>query len=84
MIKKISIAFLVILDVLILVSGIAFSIYSIKYQIYFKVFNTQIPGVIFAFVVIFLGVRYMKAVVRIKNSISNDNIKFSWNNFKKK
>lgn len=81
--KKISILMLMFMDILILGSGIIFLVYSIKANIIFKVFNTQIPGVIFAFIVIFLGTRYMKAILRIKESISGGDIKFSWKNFKK-
>jgi uncharacterized membrane protein len=81
--KRVSIMILMIMDILILVSGIAFLLYSIKANVVFKVFNTQIPGIIFAAIVIFLGARYMKAIFKIRDSISSDNVKFSWNNFKR-
>jgi hypothetical protein len=71
------------IDILILSSGIIFLVYSIKSNVMFKVFNTEIPGIIFAFVVIFLGVRYMKAIFKIKSTISSEDVKFSLKNFKK-
>jgi uncharacterized membrane protein len=81
--KKVSIMILMFMDILILISGVAFFIYSIKANVFFKVFNTQIPGIIFAAIVIFLGARYMKAIFKIRDSISSDKVKFSWNNFKR-
>jgi uncharacterized membrane protein len=81
--KKVSIIMLMFMDILILISGIAFFVYSIKANVVFRVFNTQIPGIIFAAIVIFLGARYMKAIFKIRDRISSDKFKFSWNNFKR-
>jgi hypothetical protein len=47
------------------------------------VLNTQIAGYIFGLVVVFLGVRYFRSVLKLRKKISGEEIKFSWNNFRR-
>lgn len=71
------------ISVMIVLSGVAFSIYSIIYKTSFQVLNADIPGYIFGAVAVFLGVRYIKAVIAFYKSIKNTGSVFSWRNFVK-
>lgn len=61
--------------------GVGFAVYSILNGVSFKVFNADIPGFVLAAVVIFLGVRYFLASMKMSKKI--DGKEFSWSNFKK-
>jgi hypothetical protein len=61
--------------------GAAFGVYAVLNNISFSVMSAKIPGVVFAAVVIFLGVRYFIASLRLKEKIRG--MKFSWSNFKR-
>lgn len=61
--------------------GAAFGVYSVINNVAFSVMSTQIPGVVFAAIVVFLGVRYFLASLRLKGKIRG--MKFSWKNFRK-
>lgn len=71
------------ISVMIILSGVAFGIYSIIYKTSFRVLNADIPGYIFGAVAVFLGVRYIKAVIAFYKSIKNTGSVFSWRNFVK-
>lgn len=81
--RKISIAILSVIDFLLLISGIIYFFYSIKTGVYYMVLNTKMPGAVFAAVAIYLGVRYLKAILQMRNRLVRENLKFSWNNFRK-
>lgn len=82
--NKIAIVFfLLATSIAITASGAFFVVYSYLNQISFKVINTEISGIIFGLVVIYLGVRYFLAVVKLKNQLYLPDSKFSWSNFKK-
>jgi hypothetical protein len=81
--KKKSIIILLILNILIILSGIGFSIYSYIYNVKYLVINTTIPGFILGLIVIFLGVRYLKSLNKLWKKISSPDVNFSWDNFKK-
>lgn len=81
--RKISILVLALMDFLLLVSGIIYFFYSINEGIYYMVLNAKIPGAVFAAAAIFLGVRYFRAILRMRNKMIKENLKFSWNNFRK-
>lgn len=81
--KKLSILVLSIVSICICISGLIFGVYSWVNDITFKVLNTNVPGVIFGVLVIYLGVRYFLSVSKLKNELYKESSVFSWSNFKK-
>lgn len=81
--KVITIYALFIFAVLIMVSGAAFSIYSIINDVHFTVLTSSVPGVLFGLVVLYLGLRYCLSVRKLKAEVYKTTSRFSWNNFKK-
>lgn len=69
--------------VLIMLLGVAFSIYSAVYDVHFMVLTSSIHGAIFGLVILYLGVRYFLSVKKLKTEVYKSNSKFSWSNFKK-
>lgn len=82
--KIISVWALYILSIVIIISGTIFSLYSLKFNVSMPVFNSTIPGIIFGIVIIFLGVRYLLSVRKLKAEVYKKSSKFSWSNFKRK
>lgn len=80
--KKAAIAGLFAMSSLIILGGLAFGVYSWVYHVSFSVLNNDIPGMVFAAVAVFLGVRYFRSVIRMNKKLSGTKEKFSWNNFK--
>jgi len=60
--------------------GVGFGVYAVLNNVRFMVMNTEIPGVVFAAVVAYLGIRYIFATVKLAGKIEGK--KFSWGNFK--
>jgi hypothetical protein len=81
--KKIVIAVLFVFASMICVSGAVFSVYSGLNNISFQVMNTQISGIVFGAVILFLGVRYIMSLIKLKNEVYKPTSRFSWDNFKK-
>ena len=81
--KKISIIVLRIVAILMIISGVFFGFYSYFNDITFKVLNTNISGIIFGALVIYLGIRNMLSVSKLKTELFNSDLKFSWQNFKR-
>lgn len=69
--------------VMIIISGIFFSIYAYVNQASFRIMGSDFPGFIFGLIAVFLGVRYSISLFRLKKKIESTDAKFSWNNFKK-
>lgn len=63
--------------------GMFFCVFSFFNNISFKVLNSQIPGVIFGLLVVYLGIRYYLSVGRLKEEVYKSTSEFSWNNFNK-
>ena len=82
--KKIVIAVLFVFATAICVSGTVFSVYSFLNNISFQVLNTQIPGIVFGVVILFLGIRYLISLIKLKNEVYKPTSRFSWDNFKKR
>lgn len=61
--------------------GAAFGVYAVLNNISFSVMGVEIPGVVFAAVVAFLGARYLIASLRLRDKIRGQ--EFSWKNFRK-
>jgi uncharacterized membrane protein YfcA len=81
--KKLSVILLTTLSICIIVSGTVFSVYSFINETTFKVINTNVSGIIFGILVIYLGVRYLLSVQKLKSELYKESSAFSWNNFKK-
>ncbi|HEY5585732.1 MAG TPA: hypothetical protein VIK78_14750 [Ruminiclostridium sp.] len=81
--KKMSIMVLSIIAIFICLSGVIFGVYCWVNNITFKVLNTNVPGIIFAALVIYLGVRYFLSVSKLKKELYKESSTFSWGNFRK-
>jgi len=81
--KKYSIIVLMVLNSLILLSGILFIAYSMYFKISFKVINTDVPGAIVGLSVLYFSARYYKMLLKLKGDINEEGNCFSWSNFKK-
>lgn len=81
--KKKSILILLTINILIVLTGITFSVYSYINDVSFLVLNTSVAGYVLGLVVVFLGVRHFKSLRRLWVNISSPDAIFSWNNFKK-
>ena len=81
--KIISMFILFALSIAIIISGAFFIIYSLYYNISFKVINTYVSGVFFGLAVLYLGIRYFMSVQKLKKEVYKPSSRFSWNNFKK-
>lgn len=82
--KLVCIAFLFLISICIIILGISFSIYSIIYQVSFKVLYTNIPGIIFGLTSLYLGIRYFLSVKRLQIEVFKPTANFSWKHFKRK
>jgi len=80
--KVASITVLFIIALLIIFLGAALSIYSVICNINFPVMNSRIHGAVWGAVIIFLGVRYLLAVRKLKTEVYKSTSGFSWSNFK--
>jgi len=80
--KIVSIIILFIISTGIILSGAAFSVYSIVNNVSFTVMSSQIHGMVFGAVIVFLGVRYLLSVQRLKAEVYKGTSQFSWSNFK--
>lgn len=80
--KKTAILALFALSVLITVSGVAFSVYSIVNHVQFSVMGSQIHGAVWGAVIAFLGFRSVASVMKLKTEVYKDTSVFSWKNFR--
>lgn len=81
--KAASIFVLMFFNILIIISGIFFILYSFYFKVSIKVLNTNVSGVIFGIVVLYFGIRYFINVLNLKKEVNKAENKFSWSNFKK-
>ena len=81
--KKRSILILLAINILIILTGVAFSAYSYIYNVKYLILNTTVAGYVLGLVVVFLGVRYLKSLRKLWKNISGSDVVFSWNNFKR-
>lgn len=80
--KVIIVNFLYAATMIIIFLGIFFSIFSFVNHINFKVLNSSIPGAVFGFLVLYLGIRYYFSVTKLKEELLKTSSKFAWSNFK--
>lgn len=68
---------------LVILSGTFLSVISIMNDICLTVLTSQIPGYVFGIVAIFLGLRSLIAVGKLKDEVYKPTSRFSWSNFKR-
>jgi uncharacterized membrane protein len=81
--KKFVLAVLWVTSAAICLSGAFYSVYSAVLGISFPILNVQIPGFVFGIAVLYLGIRYMLMVLRLRKELRRTFSQFSWGNFKK-
>lgn len=81
--KVVVISLLLALSGSLIISGAFFCVYSIYTNTTFRVLNSNIPGVIFGAVVLYLGIRYFLSVFKLKKELYKSTAQFSWSNFRK-
>jgi len=80
--KLLPIITLYIVSILIILIGTAFSIFSLINNVTLPVLSSQIPGVVFGAVMLFLGLRYLLSVNKLRREVFKSTTVFSWRNFK--
>jgi hypothetical protein len=68
---------------LITIAGAAFMVYSLLQNVYFPVMGTQVHGALWGLVILFLGVRYLFSVQKLKKDVYKSTAQFSFSNFKR-
>ena len=80
--KKVTVNILLVMSILISLLGALFTVYSLILNISFRVLNTDVSGAIFGLVVLYLGIRYIIMVNKLKADVYGTSSKFTWSNFK--
>lgn len=81
--KIIIVTFLYLVSILILASGLGYSVYSLLADTSFTVFGTSVHGFVFGLLVFYLGLRYFLSVKKLKDELYKSSSVFSWKNFSK-
>ena len=81
--KLFPIVTLYVVSSVIILIGAAFSVFSLVNDISLPVLTSQIPGEVFGVVMVFLGIRYLISVRKLKAEVFKSTSNFSWSNFKK-
>ncbi len=81
--KILAINALLIASVAIVLTGVALIVYSFVYGMTFPVLSSNVHGSIFGLVIVFLGVRYLLGVLKLKAEVYKTTAQFSWSNFKR-
>lgn len=69
--------------VFIIFLGLFFSAYSILNNVSIKVLHSNIHGIVFGLLVVYLGVRYYLSVDKFKTELYQSSSEFTWSNFKR-
>lgn len=80
--KLISINILFISTLIIIFSGIFFSIFSLVNDIHFEILNSSMSGAVLGLLVLYLGIKYYLSVTKLKEDLFKASSKFSIHNFK--
>lgn len=67
---------------LIFLAGAVFSVISVVWNVSIPVMGSQINGAVWGIVMMFLGVRYLLSVQKLKAEITRQSAQFSWSSFK--
>lgn len=81
--KIIIVTFLYLVSILILASGLGYSVYSLLADTSFTVFGTSVHGFVFGLLVFYLGLRYFLSVKKLKDELYKSSSVFYWKNFSK-
>lgn len=81
--KRVAIWLLYTASALIGLMGVAFSAYSLIYDVQIAIMQSSIPGAVFGAVIAFLGVRYFLAVGKLRKEVYRPTSRFSWSHFKR-
>ena len=79
--KRVLIALLYVVAVVIILLGASFCVYSVINNVQFAVLSSSIPGFVFGLVVIFLGVRYVFSLTKLKAEVYKTSSGFACSNF---
>lgn len=82
--KTASILALFITASLIVLFGAAVTAFSVLGNLSFTVLNSQVHGSVWGVLMMFLGVRYLISVQRLKVRVYQSEDRFSWRNFRTK
>lgn len=70
------------LSIIIILLGAAFSVFSVINHVQLAVMSSNMPGVVFGMVILFLGIRYFLSLSKLKDEVYKSS-GFSWSNFRK-
>lgn len=81
--KRILIALLYAIAVVIILLGASFSVYSVINNVQLSVLSSNVPGFVFGLVVLFLGIRYVFSLQKLRAEVNKTSTGFDWRNFQK-
>ena len=81
--KLLPIITLYVVSIIIILIGTTFSIFSLVNNVTLPVLSSQIPGAVFGAIMIFLGLRYLLSVNKLRREVFKSTTVFSWRNFKR-
>lgn len=81
--KKILIALLYAVAIAIILMGASFSVYSLIHNVQLSVLSSSVPGAVFGLVILFLGVRYVLSLGKLRAEVYKTTSGFDWSNFEK-
>lgn len=79
--KKILIALLYAVAIAIILMGASFGVYSAIHHVQLPVLSSSVPGVVFGLVILFLGIRYLFSLRKLRAEVYRTTSVFSWSNF---
>lgn len=81
--KTVPMRLLLATAILIAVAGAAFMVYSVLNNVTFPVMGSDIHGAVWGLIILFLGVRYIFSVQKLKADVYKSTSQFSFSNFKR-
>jgi len=79
--KKLVMFILTMFSVAIILIGSLFCVYSLIYNIQYTVFYNRVHGIVFGLLIVYLGLRYLLAVRKLKVEVYKPTSHFSFHNF---
>ena len=81
--KRILIALLYVIAIVIILLGASFCVYSVINNVQLAILSSSVPGFVFGLVVLFLGIRYVFSLQKLKAEVYKTTSGFDWANFEK-
>ncbi|MCE5188660.1 MAG: hypothetical protein LLF75_05710 [Eubacteriales bacterium] len=81
--KRVLIALLYVIAIVIILLGASFCVYSVINNVQLAILSSSVPGFVFGLVVLFLGVRYVFSLQKLKAEVYSTSSGFAWSNFRK-